>query len=308
MRASQQRSRRPWTALAAGTLLLLALPWRVEAQGISDVPTVRDSNVGYIDSALVGNQLRLRFDASYDNPRPSRAEFFYPQGGPFNPGPPRPNTKVDAQELTVSAEALLAEHLSGFVEVPERFIHPDVTDHAIGFSDLKAGCKYAFLERPDLVTTFQFRTYIPTGDGKRGLGTEHVSLEPALLVYKRFNERFGFEGELRDWVPIGGTAFAGNVVRYGVGVNAVLFQSEQFQVIPVLELVGWTVLGGRESVPIAPLDFRIKDALGDTIVNAKFGVRLKIDGWGDLYSGYGQALTGDRWYANTFRLEWRLYF
>src|SRR5438874_1452518 len=31
--------------------------------------------VGYIDSAIPTSQLRLRFDASYNNNRPSRAEF-----------------------------------------------------------------------------------------------------------------------------------------------------------------------------------------------------------------------------------------
>lgn len=308
MRAFPQHARRRWPALAAGTIFLLVLPLPLRAQGISDLPTVQDSNVGYIDSALVGNRLRLRFDDSFDDPRPSRAEFFYPQAGPFKPGPPRPDPKVDFQELAASVEALLTGQLSAFVEVPERFLHPEVNPHAIGLSDLNTGFKYAFLECPDLVTTFQFRTYVPTGDGKRGLGTEHVSLEPALLVFKRFSERFNFEGELRDWVPVGGTDFAGNVVRYGVGVNALLMRSEGLQVVPVLELVGWTVLGGKESVQVAPLAFRVKDALGDTIINAKFGVRLKVNGWGDLYTGYGQALTGDRWYANTFRIEWRLFY
>ena len=35
-----------------------------------------DSNVGYIDDAIVCTQLRMRFDAAYGNDRPDRAEFF----------------------------------------------------------------------------------------------------------------------------------------------------------------------------------------------------------------------------------------
>ena len=59
----------------------------------------------------------------------------------------------------------------------------------------------------------------------------------------------------------------------------------------------------------------VKDAAGDTIVNAKIGVRL---GFGplvgpanlsrsDLYIGYGRALTGDVWYKDILRVEyaWR---
>ena len=56
---------------------------------------------GYIDSAIVGNQFRLRFDAAYNNPVPDRAEFFYGQCGCFNgvpvanfaPGPVLPETR-----------------------------------------------------------------------------------------------------------------------------------------------------------------------------------------------------------------------
>jgi hypothetical protein len=37
------------------------------------------SNVGYIDSAIIWSQLRMRFDAGYGVNAPDRAEFFYPK-------------------------------------------------------------------------------------------------------------------------------------------------------------------------------------------------------------------------------------
>jgi hypothetical protein len=306
MRSHNGMRWRGWQTFAVVAVLHLGTSLSVaRAQGTGG-PTIRDSDVGYIDSALLGDMLRLRYDASFNNPRPTRAEFFWPQGGPGHPGPPRPETSVNYQELEAAVEVLLAPQLSGFVEAPWRLLHPEVNDRAAGFGDLHAGFKYAFLSREDLVATFQLRTYVPTGDGRRGLGTAHTSLEPALLVYWRLDERLGFEGELRDWVPIGGTAFAGNVLRYGAGLHYNWLQTEKLQVVPVVELVGWTVLGGRESVPGSDGAVQVKDAAGDTIVNAKFGLRFKTDGWGDLYTGYGRALTGDRWYANTFRIEWRL--
>jgi hypothetical protein len=76
----------------------------------------------------------------------------------------------------------------------------------------------------------------------------------------------------------------------------------------VVELVGWTVLSGKELVPPAPPPLAIKDASGDTILNAKFGVRLGLGDWGDMYAGYGRALTGDTWYKDIWRVEFRLFF
>lgn len=271
-------------------------------------PTVSNSRVGYIDSALPGDQFRLRFDAGYDFRRPTRAEFFYPQSRPGGPGLPMPEPRIDFQDLSSYLELAAGPRLSGFVEIPWRFLNPEVNANANGLGDMNAGFKYAVFDAPDLVATFQFRTYIPTGDGRRGLGTHHVSLEPAFLVYKPLSDRLGFEGELRYWTPIGGTAFAGDIIRYGAGLHYDLFQCCNVHVSPVAEFVGWTVLSGKESAVAPSGRVIVEGAAGDTIVNAKLGLRFTLDGRGDFYAGYGQPLTGDRWYANTFRLEFRLFF
>ena len=52
----------------------------------------------------------------------------------------------------------------------------------------------------------------------------------------------------------------------------------------------------------------VDDAAGETIVNVKVGVRAPSERFGDLFVGYGRALTGDRWYEDTVRVEWRLAF
>jgi hypothetical protein len=46
---------------------------------------------------------------------------------------------------------------------------------------------------------------------------------------------------------------------------------------------------------------------GDTIVNAKLGLRIG-SGNADFYASYGRALTGDVWYKDIVRLEFRLGF
>lgn len=329
-----------------------------QAQGFlsfADTPvvSVSSSNVGYLDNAIVGTQFRLRVDAAYGADRPARAEYFYPKPGsfanPFNlpglqaaleavgefdpaaPGPPgkpdppplgRPaETNIDYQDIRAYFEYAATNRFSGFVEVPVRFLNPEVNNNASGLADVEAGFKYALYADEERYVTFQLRTYVPTGDPFLGLGTNHVSLEPALLFYYQITDAVALEGDFRDWIPIAGTDFAGNIVRYGIGLSYDLFgevacggccddarcpESRWRQlprIVPVVELAGWTVLDGREAARPSPSE----DAAGDTIVNVKIGARIEL-GRGDLYLGYGRALTGDIWYHDIMRLEYRQSF
>lgn len=291
--------------------LILAALWVSEtsawAQGTSG-PRVSDSSVGYIDSAIPGDVFRFRFDASYNDRRPTRAEFFYPRGGPLGPGLPEPERSVDFQEISAYLEMAASDQFSAFVTLPARFINPELNaDHA-GFSDLDAGFKFAFLQYENQVGTFQFRTYAPTGDSRRGLGTNHVTLEPAFLFFDRLTDRLGLESELRLWTPIGGTDFEGEIVRYGVGLHYDVWRTSHTTVTPAAEFVGWTLLDGKETVvPPSGTPF-IHDAGGETVFNAKLGVFVKFGNRADIYAGYGRPLTGDRWYENTLRLQFRLFY
>ncbi|MBY0523384.1 MAG: hypothetical protein K2R98_08290 [Gemmataceae bacterium] len=278
------------------------------SQGDSGGDTVSavDSAVGYIDNAIPASQIRVRFDSAWNNNRPTRAEFFYPKGGPGNPGLPRFESNIDFEEIWTYLELALAKDFSVFIDVPARFINPDNNEEHSGFGDLNAGFKYAFLYTPETVASFQLRTYVPTGQSNLGLGTNHVSLEPELLVYHEFSSKLRMESELRYWIPIGGTNFAGDVIRYGVGFSYGERPKNCWWCAPVIEFVGWTVLGGKEQVGPTVLD--VQDAAGDTIVNVKAGLRV---GYGDrvnAYAGYGRALTGDVWYTDIFRMEFRLMF
>ena len=67
--------------------------------------------------------------------------------------------------------------------------------------------------------------------------------------------------------------------------------------------VDWTILSGKESIKTL-----ILDASGKTIVNAKVGVRIDFGRYFDMYAGYGRALTGDVWYKDIMRFEFRLHF
>jgi hypothetical protein len=272
---------------------------------------------GYLDPAIPMSQIRLRFDAAYDNNRPDRAEFFYakcgcfatlppnnPQFDPKAPGPRLPESSVDYQDISTYIELASDNRWSVFVNVPYRFLNPVNNANTSGIADMDAGFKAALISCRDRYLTFQFRTYIPTGDSNDGLGTDHVSLEPALLAYQRLTDRLALDFELRDWIPIGGTDFAGNVIRYGFGVQYDIWRNEGWCLTPIGELVGWTVLSGKEF----SLAEGIVPAAGDTIVNAKIGARLYMGENNSFYVGYGRALTGEVWYKDIVRVEYRLSF
>ncbi len=264
---------------------------------------------GYIDYAVVGNFIRIRGDAAYNNPVPDRAEFFYPQCGLV--GPPLPETGVDYQELSAYLELAFTDRFSAFIETPIRFVNPEVNANHAGFSDLITGFKYALIACPDEYLTFQFKVYAPTGDERAGLGTGHTSLEPGVLYYRRWSDRITLFGEFRDWIPIDGSElngenYAGNVLRYGAGFGYDIFncttRCDSQRLTLVTEFVGWTILDG--------LGFdgqRFFDATNDTIVNGKFGARYSLNGH-SFYAGYGHALTGDTWYEDIARLEYRFAF
>ncbi len=229
-------------------------------------------------------------------------------GNPNARGLPRPETKIDYQDISSYLELKANDRLSGFLEVPVRFLNPEINTNTAGLADMNAGFKWAFLFDPCRVASFQLRTYIPTGASTHGLGTNHVSLEPGLLYHQQIGDRLMLDFELKDWIPVGGTDFEGNVVRYGAGISYTAYQNCRFRVVPVAEFVGWTVLNGKETAALSPTVFEIRDAGGDTIINAKAGVRCWFGKSSDFYAGFGRALTGQVWYKDMFRVEYRLNF
>lgn len=292
---------------------------------------------GYIDNAVPVTMFRLRYDAAYGNNRPDRAEFFYAKCGCFRnpanfpnaqtpgvPGPgfdptargpgSSPETNVDYQELTPYFEFAANPRLSFFASIPVRFLNPTVDPNTAGLSDVSFGFKYALILCQDRVLTAQVRVITPTGSPTQGLGTSNWWIEPGLLFLRQPTSRWAVFGEVRDQIPIAPASdFAGNVLRYGLGTSYVVCQWDGGYVAPVVETVGWTVLSGKEFSP----DGGVQQAAGDTIVNAKFGLRIGLgqptvpglnSTRSDIYIGYGRALTGEVWYKDMLRLEYRRFF
>lgn len=209
-----------------------------------------------------------------------------------------------------------------------------------GLSDVSAGFKLAAVASSNQYLTLQFKAYFPSGNASTGLGTNHYTFEPALLYYRRLSDRFTLEAEVGDSHPIGGSScptisptstypraicvadapppqlsgsnssFAGDVLFYGVGPSYVLYQSRTVQIAPVIELVGWSVLGGlvTDNTTATPTFQQAVSAAGTNIVNLKVGARTIVGAHSSFYIGYGHQLTLAVWYKEIVRAEYRYTF
>jgi hypothetical protein len=279
-----------------------------------------ESIAGYIDSAIVRSQLRFRFEGGYGINRSDRAEFLYTTWDNANGGKAptalgfTPERNIDYELLSVYVERAFGSWLSAFVDLGVLMNNPlDNANHS-GIGDTVAGFKVALVQGCDSTLTFQLKNYIPTGDPDKWLTAGHYSIEPGFLYYRRLTDDWTLEAELRDWISVGGAVdsngndYAGNVLRYGVGLGYNVIDRRDWRVTPIVELVGWSVLEGQVvDAPLTP-NQQVIDADGDTIVNIKVGTRIANGCGGSLYGGWGHALTDDRWYRDIFRLEFRKMF
>ncbi len=124
----------------------------------------------------------------------------------------------------------------------------------------------------------------------------------------RISQALTLEGQAGYWVSLGGTDFAGDVFKYGVGLTYGGRSANAIQLMPVAEIVGWTVTGGRELVPAAPGIFLSESAAGDTIINGCLGLRFTLGQNADIYAGYSRCFLGQPWFRDMIRLEFRLFY
>jgi hypothetical protein len=294
-------------------------------------PRRRPSMVGYIDDGAIGSAVRVRFDAGSGITSADRAEFFYakcgcyrdlPSDHPFaDPAAPGPGpgivTDMNFQQFYVLGEYAFSDRLSVFGELPFRRIQPQAFvpgfgafENQGGVSDLRLGMKAAAFTTPDQILTARLQLSAPTGDAGKGMGTDLWSVEPALLYFHSLTDRVTFESQFGGVMRGSGSAglptagsegFAGNVLYYGAGASYQVYGEDGVEFAPVVELVGWRVLGGFQTSDFA-------DVSGMNILNIKLGGRLTLRGGHSVYVGYGRALTDRWWYENILRAEYRLGF
>jgi hypothetical protein len=272
-------------------------PPQAEAQPAYDGLT---TSVSFIDSALPRTMFRLRTDFDYDNRRPTRADYIYSIRG-F----PASETRVDHQGITPYLEYAVGPWFSVFLEQPYHWVNPQINANRSGAGDLDFGFKFAFCDTSMLLATFMLRTTAPPAASPT-LDSRHWAIEPELLVNFKIMDGVTIEGEGRYWVPLSDLSFAGDTARYGLGL-VIGERTPEFWMTPVAEVVGWTTMGGLVEV-VGPVGSRIESAAGQTIVNGNLGMRMGVGDNVDFYAGYSRAVTGNAWYRDLFRFEFRLGF
>ena len=176
---------------------------------------------------------------------------------------------------------------------------------------MQLGLKFAPIVSEHGIVTLQFKAYLPTGDSRSGLGTNHASIEPSLLFFESLSPRLAIEGEVGDNHPLSSSAglptnsphgFAGDVFFYGVGPSYQFINNQQLRLAGVLEFVAWNVRSGYVTSPTST------STAGVNIANLKVGPRFAFGAHHSFYAGYGIGLTSQKWYREIFRTEYRYAF
>src|SRR5207253_2947240 len=147
-----------------------------------------------------------------------KAEWFWArsdgQGKLRPPDSLKGERRLDHSDLYVYTEGA-AGRIGLFVELDYRHIEPELFGNASGFADMNIGTKTLLLDCELLQVSFQVRTYLPTGNFTRGLGTGHVSIDLSLPFNLKLAPETCWQGQLAYLFPIGGDQlYQGPVFHY----------------------------------------------------------------------------------------------
>lgn len=311
---------RSWCMLACALCLGSNLSRIAVAQEFES--STSDSAVGYIDNAVIRNRFRFRYDHYSNTTHPDRAEYLFPLPIAVQGRATQAVGPLDWDEYRAYTEVAFSPRFSifgdfGIRDVRNGFAFDPISQEAdashSGSSDTFVGLRFGLIADQDQQLTTQLKVGLPTGDPRRCLGTGHSSIEAGLLYNRQQTDRLSLFGELKDWVSINAygagipNANSSNVLSYGVGVGYDIIDGCQCcnspQLTAVFETIGWTVIEGLRSTGIPAASGVLVNADGETIINAKYGLRYS-QGKNTIYGGFGNALTGAEWYENVWRFEY----
>jgi hypothetical protein len=264
----------------------------------------------FVDGARPITQMRLRWDDSFGIPRPDRAEYWAAQEGVK--GPKNTIRTLDVEEFSLYNEAAVSR-FGLFVQIPYRevdlFGDPAVAA-GTGFADMQIGTKSLLLDCELLQITFQFKTFIPIGTTGTGVSTGHVSLEPALVFGLKLAPGTYLQGEAAYWIPLGGdSGFQSDVFHAHLSLNQMLYRFlPDVQLIGTCEISEWSIISGNYTFGTDANGNSIVVNSSGSMVNAGFGLRLNICDKIDFGVGTQFHLSGNRWYDNEVRAEFRWRF
>lgn len=196
-----------------------------------------------IDPAISTPHIGVRLQGENNRSTPDRLEYFWAKAG-TGPGPER---SVDSLDSILRME-LGSSQAVAISEFRMRALDPEVNGNTVGFGDMVVGGKGTIFDGTCTKVATQFLTYLKTGPVQRGLGTGHVSLEPALLVRHQWNDATFLHAQVKYWIPISGTRnFAGDVLTTGWGLSTVWKETDRYALLPTLEFQTHSFLFGQET-------------------------------------------------------------
>ena len=280
----------------------------------------------HLDQAVPVDVFRVRLDNQYRMNHPDRAEYFWPKNGVFTyffghdnaKGPGEAESRVDAIDASFYVEAMLSYHVSMWTNVPFRSVNPEVNQNESGIGDISAGLKWAFILDPNRAVSLQVAGIVPSGEGIRGLGAENIYIQPGFLWQEALTENLTLYADVSDRIPVNPRSdFTGHVLRYGAGLSY-LIDLGSVRMMPLAEVVGWTVLNGKQSFELGKIERPIQSARGMTIFDTCYGMRFSLGedahsdysllAMSDLFVSYGMTTTANWWFRDQWRLEYRVRF
>ncbi len=247
-------------------------------------------------------QTRIRWDAAFNYNFPDSAEFFWAQEK--MKGPANASARLNYDSLTFYQE-VAAKGASFFIEMPYYSVNPEGNASSAGFGDMNLGVKTVVLDRDLILVTTQLRTFIPIGNPTNGLGTGHVSLEPALLMALKITGSTYLQSEIAEWIPLGGTpGFAGAVFHYHFSLNQNLCHvGECVNVVGTLEFNGYSMRG-----QFTDAAGNVENLSGSNFYSAGPGVRIQFCDRCDIgvgmAFGFGDRHGPDQLYRTELRIRY----
>jgi hypothetical protein len=264
----------------------------------------------FTDSFRPVSHTRLRWEYGHYAQFMDRAEYFWARSDGNGKGP-RPVAAVgiprtDYHEISQYTETAAGPGFSAFVSTPYRSVNPTFSDppSAAGFGDITVGTKSVFFDTELLVLGFQFKTTLPVGQPRKGLGIGHVSLEPSLLLGLRTSPHSFIQGQVAEWIPIAGDpTYAGAVLHYHLAFNRTLWQPiPEVQLVGTMEFHGWSFQDGGFTDP----DGGFRRASGTNLLQLGPGLRLFFCDKYDFGVGTNFGVTGKNNVGDTYRFEMRV--
>jgi hypothetical protein len=259
---------------------------------------------------------RFRWDAGMNVLQPERAEYFWAKPGVLGGrGPQNIERRVNYDQLSMYNE-IAAGNFAFFIDTTYIGVEPALNPAHANFGDLNLGTKSLLVDCELMQTAFQFRTYIPTGNARNGLGTGHTSLEPSLLSSIKLTQRSYLQSQVAYWIPVGGDRdFQGATWVYGSSLNHGWLNRGAYQLISTAEFKGWTFTDGavanRDLVaagvaPNAGNRAFIQQGSGETYLSLGGGLRLVYCDKYDVGFGMLIPVTGGHLADPLYRTEFRI--